>query len=454
MIYEINFNNPYKQTVPKKRNPSIPQKVEAGLKAISNEANDTSTLNLVIKTAKDVCKIIQEAGNKSKDLAETVSKFTFFSQTLTFLGVAKKSYNLYTDTIIDLPKERKLRAKELQKKRLNIANHAIGITQGMWSAPFLLEGLGAYKFTKITNTLEKIPGVGVAAKLYPLSTIMALIALVQLSLSIAKSIDDLRSFEEDSKKANKKAQFWAKLSSESLLDRYEQKKNELKTLGEEIEIVKQSFTQQNNSFEKLEESYKDAQQRNFKDLPLRERWKAKRNLRGLRKQAVKEATKCQYLFDFYKELVNHQSESQQKCEEIELLQKNFKQIESSEVEQLKQDKLTKWQKKHKIAKLHKIKEGCQIAIKTIVIITIIASLVLTGVGVSALPIALTTLSLTLLAHVASLGVKWGFNYGMPRYEPVSFSKRFEKHYLDWRSTSPLSHSQFDRDPIMLDESHL
>lgn len=377
--------------------------------AIASELGDEGAITKVVKLIKNTLDMLKNISSLPLD-RDGIGHFKTATDMVKALGMFTSIKSL-VDAIGQKPSpESKHPRLDTHLRSLKIAASVVGIADGATGVANLLHTFKVIDLAKITIKLGNMPILGNATAALTAGSIFNVLAIAKAGLDIGMSSIRLHILRKAESRIQSKTSYWKdpELSTDFAKKRIEHFKQKQNDFADTSARLEEMLDLSDNAVKVTEASWKASS-----DKTAKKAWK----------ESVKSHNKLMDRYEFIQEKQKALSAKIDKWAETKFL--------PQDVEKYKDGKLKKWNVKLQNVNLNKLKEGLGIALNTLVIITLIAAIILTTIGLGGIPaiaISLTAVVLTLTAAGIAHGLfkKYAKERTVPQVELPLFSKKKPK----------------------------
>lgn len=379
------------------------------IKTVATEFTDISTFKSLVKIAGkavDVPKAIPEMKIRQdiKDASECLSFITSFLTIHT-------GYLSLKGFIKNAKMRTHLKGVERTINDLEMVSQLCGMATGIMSS------------IKVVETLDKWAHVGTAmgkvavSTTTPFTQATPLLAIINLSVQIGIGFLKLYNLEKKVNKVKDKVTFWqGDMDKTFIQNRITHIQTKQDTLIVKVEAAGKKVVSSNKkvatSVTDLDD--KKTSLKNKKGIKKAFAWVSYKNCKRSHHSLLAKQTKIQE--DFLGLHQKHKDNSTKIENWTAMSNKldHLTQEDVNDINRFKMGKQAKWRTKKSNLRLEQWKGSLGIALKTAVLVTLIASFILTTTGTGTVPGLITLASLGLFLSVASLGLDFYKKYRKPR----------------------------------------
>lgn len=376
----------------------------------ADELGQASVSRNVVNVARRGLQLANQASSPDTNRQLAVTHFETFSDVLQVLGIVSSIRTLFVESKRTFSKDPEKAASEKKVRNLTVASNVFGVALGTLSGVKLLSRFGAVNLSEIAKSMGNFQVVSGGFAVFPLGSFISVLEIAQAGLDIAVAVEKIKNINTSNSRAGGKTHFWSgPLTTKSIENRITHlKKAKMKDLEEDAKEFASQAKQLVKKVQKIEQTQKQ----------LRIALNSKKRLKFL------QAHKLRTLEKKKRKLIKSQHA---KCEEVEKRKAAYEKLEKkvtewgkikqaieggalsekvrNQIEQFQAKKIEKWNVKKENLKLEKKKTGLTIAHRTVVIIALIASIVISATGIGFIPILITMTSIALFITLSGLGLR-------------------------------------------------
>jgi hypothetical protein len=394
-----------------------PSSTPVWLDRASEELGQTSTVRSVTNTARRGLQITNYTSAANANTRLAVTHLETFSDIIQLMNILPSIRTIVTEskrkTFSRDPVEA---AYEKRIRNLTIASSVLGIGVGTLVPLKMVNRFGALKFSEIAQSMGNFPVSSGGFAAFPFSSFFSVLELAEASVQIALAAENIKHLNKKVSKAKGKIHTWSgPLTSEWITKRITHLKSD------KLKDIEETAKEQASQAEKLAEKVKVV---GMKAAKLRKEIAKSESKNPLKKLAI-----------FHKKLQLKRLEKKQvrlikrqhaECEGVEKNIAAYAKVEkkvehwgkiqqaidsgeltepiTNQLQKFQNQKMEKWKVKKENMRIEKTKHGLVISHRTIVIISLIASIILAATGVGIIPLLITTASLSLFLALYGLGI--------------------------------------------------
>lgn len=373
------------------------------------ELTEIKTFKSFVKIAGrsvDVAKNIPEMKNNAA-LSEANKCLSFLSSVLSIhTGILSVG-----DFIKGAKKRSQLKGVEKVINDLEMVTNLCGMASGVTSSMKVVDTLHSWANSSATM------GKTVLTSSTPFTQGTSLIQIIQVTIQIGIGILKLYNLEKKVDKVKDKVTFWQGDIDDIFI------KNRIKHIEDKQEaLILKIAAAEEKALKSTEKKDSSAQNLNDKKTSLNNKkgikkafaWVAYKNCKHSHHSLTVRQTKHQQAADLLNQKHADNATKIQNWTSIANKLDHLTDEETNALDQFKRNKQTKWRIKQSNLRLNQWKTSLGLALKTALLITLIASFVLTTTGTGTVPGLLTLATISLFLSVSGLGLDWYIKYRKPR----------------------------------------
>lgn len=368
-----------------------PKGIKKVMHHAADEAQDVGTITSITKAARGAIQLFDKAGPSFSSASHVIAAFSYFADVVKTLGIVK-----YVKELVELAHEKPTKPDAERLRNLKIASSVYGVAVGSMTGLKILDVFGAFKLANITKSLGRIPVIGQAAPFLPFASVLSMVEITKSSLDIAISAYKIEALNRKIDGVKQKLHTWKNwnlvsngtIDAPSIQGFADQKIHRLQAKIDAMtpDLIEDEFAASEgelaNALITQFQSASPSKQEIFRAYANYEIWHtAKEKIERLRNKQIS-----------WRGVIVKATEG-------------LNEDELHAIQAFKNAKIQKWEFKKVLLGWDKVKEGASIFLNSIAIVAMVASIVLTALGIVILPVLITMTSIFLFITLLGFGLQ-------------------------------------------------